>query len=140
MDLLSLAWVFAIAGAAIGLGELIYFADGYLPHQVAAIALWVGIPMPAAAWFGVRLVRSPAGARMLATGLGVALALGLFGLWDVTVGPGKDESLSGLIVITMPAYQIAFLASTLMALWLMAKRHVSTSASDGSTDRDGGRA
>jgi len=140
MDLLRLGWVFAIAGAAVGLFELYHFSDGYLPRQWLPIALWAGLPLPLAAWLGGKLVRSHPAQRILTMGLGMALALGLFGLWDVTLGPGKNESLNGLVVITIPAYQIALLAPTLMALWLIRRREVSASASDGPTGPGGGRA
>jgi hypothetical protein len=129
VDLLRLGWVFAIAGSAIGLAELAYFSDGYLPRQWLPIALWAGMPMPLSCWLGAKLARTRLAARVMATGLGAALALGAFGLWDVTLGPGQHESLSGLIVITVPAYQLAVLAVTLVATWLAARGAVSSPAS-----------
>jgi len=140
MNFLRLGWAFALAGAAIGLFELYYFSDGYQPRQWLPIALWVGVPLPLAAWIGGKLSQTHPAQRILTMGLGVALALGLFGLWDVTLGPGKNESLNGLIVVTMPAYQIALLAPTLMAIWLVRRRQVTASASDGPTGQGGGRA
>jgi hypothetical protein len=140
MDLLRLGWAFALAGAAIGLFELYYFSSGYEPRQWLPIALWAGLPMPLTAWIGGKLARSHPAQRILTMGLGIALALGLFGLWDVTLGPGRNESLNGLIVVTMPAYQIALLAPTLMAMWLVGRRDVSASASDGPRGPGGGRA
>jgi hypothetical protein len=140
MDLLRLGWAFAFAGAAIGVFELYYFSGGYEPRQWLPIALWAGLPMPLTAWLGGKLAGTPQAQRILAMGLGVGLALGLFGLWDVTLGPGRNESLSGLVVITMPAYQIALLAPTLMAMWLVRRRELSVSASDGPRGPGGGRA
>lgn len=125
MDLARLGWAFALAGSAIGLFELLHFSDGYEPRQWLPIALWAGAPLPLAAWLGGKLAGSHQAQRILTVGLGLALALGLFGLWDVTLGPGRNESLSGLVVITMPAYQIALLAPTLMTLWLVRRKDVS---------------
>jgi hypothetical protein len=135
VDLLRLGWVFAIAGAAIGLAELVYFSDGYLPRQWLPIALWAGLPMPMACWLGAKLTRTRLAARILAMGFGVALAFGIFGLWDVTLGPGQHESLNGLIVITVPAYQLAVLAVTLLATWLAGRRVVNSPVSGGSAGR-----
>jgi hypothetical protein len=125
MDLARLGWAFALAGSAIGLFELYHFSDGYEPRQWLPIALWAGVPLPLAAWLGGKLVGTYRAQRILTVGLGIALALGLFGLWDVILGPGRNESLSGLVVITMPAYQIALLAPTLMTLWLVRRNDIS---------------
>ena len=115
---LKLARLFAVAGSLIALGELFYFSDGYLPRQLLLIALWAGGLMPLAYWIGKRLVKSARGAMVLTVGLGLAMGLGLFGFWDVIFGSGREESLAGLIVVVMPAYQLAILMVTLILVWL----------------------
>jgi hypothetical protein len=115
---LSLARLFAVTGSIVALAELVYFSDGFLPRQLLPIALWAGGLMPLAYWIGKRLVKSPRAAVVLTAGLGLALALGLFGFWDVTFGSGREESLAGLIVIVMPAYLLAVLTVTLILVWL----------------------
>jgi hypothetical protein len=115
---LSLARYFAFAGAFVGLAQLFYFSDGYLLRQLPVIALWAGATMPLAYWIGKLLVKTTRGARVLTAGLGLALALGIFGFWDVTLGSGREESLAGLIVIFMPAYQLAVLVVALVLAWL----------------------
>jgi hypothetical protein len=119
MSNLSLARLFAIAGSIVALAELFYFSDGYLPRQLLPIALWAGALLPLAFWIGRRLAKSARAATVLAAGLGLALALGLFGFWDVTFGSGREESLAGLIVIVMPAYQLAVLTVTLILVWII---------------------
>ena len=115
---LTPARLFAIAGSIVALAELIHFSDGYLPRQLLPIALWAGGLMPLAYWVGKRLVKSARSAMVLTAGLGIALGLGLFGFWDVVFGSGREESLAGLIVIVMPAYQLAVLAVTLILVWI----------------------
>jgi hypothetical protein len=114
----ALALVLALAVAAINLGELVYFSDGYLPHQILAILFWAVLPAPAAYWLANRLVRDARAAKVVCTGLGLALALGLLGAWDVVLGPGRDEPLNGLIVVSVPLYQNPLLVLTLLAAWL----------------------
>jgi hypothetical protein len=55
-------------------------------------------------------------------GSGAALALGAYGAWDVTLGPGRDESLSGLILIGVPVYQNALFLAGLLIAWLVERR------------------
>jgi hypothetical protein len=111
MPYARLALFLAILTAAIGLGELVYFRAGYLPRQWLPIILWAAVPAPLFYWLASLVVRSVPAARIVCTALGLALALGAYGAWDVTLGPGRDESLSGLILIGVPVYQNAlFLA------------------------------
>ena len=44
---------------------------------------------------GSKLVRSYSGQRILTMGLGMGFALGLFGLWDVTLGPEGTKASMG---------------------------------------------
>lgn len=98
-----------VSVAAINFAELIHFSSGYLPRQILAILLWAVLPAPFLAWLGVRFARSRTAATILCTALTIALAIGLFGAWDVFLGPGKDEPLSGLIVVVGPTAQNALL-------------------------------
>ncbi len=113
-----LALALAFAAAAIGLAELVYFSSGYLPRQWGPILLWASLPPLAAYWIATRFVRSTPAAAIICVGFGMALALGAWGLWDVTLGRGRGESLSGLIVIGMPAYQNVILVISLLAAWI----------------------
>ena len=124
----GLTLAFALAIAAINLGELLYFSPGYLPRQIGLIALWAGLPAPLVWFIGTRFIIKRQAARVLLGGLGIALALGAFGAWDVTIGPGRNESLSGLIVIMMPAYQNALILVSLIVAWIV-ERRIRSSAS-----------
>jgi hypothetical protein len=117
-----IALVLALAVAAINLGELAYFSDGYLVQQYLPIFLWAVLPAAAVYWLGTRLLAAALPAKLLCAGLGVALTLGLFGAWDVFLGPGRDEPLSGLIVIAAPAYQNFVLLVALFVAWLVERR------------------
>jgi hypothetical protein len=118
----------AIATAAIGLAELVYFSSGYLPRQWGPILLWASLPPLAAYAVATLFVRSTPAAAIICVGLGMALALGAWGIWDVTLGPGRDESLSGLIVIAMPAYQSVILVISLLTAWITERRFRSASS------------
>ena len=123
-----LALILAVLTAAIGLGELVYFSAGYLPRQWLPIIIWAAVPALLFYWLASRFVRSVPAARIICTALGLALAIGAYGAWDVTLGPGRNESLSGLIVIGVPAYQnMLFLAGLLIA-WIVERRFRSASA------------
>jgi hypothetical protein len=113
-----LALLLAAAIAAVNLGELAWFSNGYLPRQMAAIALWAGLPAPVAYLLGARTLRSGWGARILIGAMALALGVGLFGAWDVLLGPGREEPLNGLIVVVAPTYQNAVLALGLVAAWI----------------------
>jgi len=110
MPYARLALLLAILTAAIGLGELVYFSAGYLPRQWLPIILWAAVPAP-----------------LFYTALGLALAIGAYGAWDVTLGPGRNESLSGLIVIGVPAYQNALFLAGLLIAWIVERRFKSAS-------------
>lgn len=122
------ALVLATLIAAIGVGELVYFSDGYLPRQWLVIALWVVIPVLFAYWLAARFFRSTAAATIVCAALALALALGVFGAWDVTLGPGRNESLNGLVVVGVPAYQYALLAVSWVIAWIIDRRAKSASA------------
>jgi hypothetical protein len=55
----------------------------------------------------------------LAAGLALALALGMWTYWDAFLGPSRDESLAGLIVLFAPLYQLAGLALTVLLARLL---------------------
>ena len=97
-----LALVLAVLIAVIGVGELAYFSHGYLPRQWPPIVLWAAVPPLLAWWLATRFVRSRWGAFVICAALALALAFAAFGAWDVTLGPGRNESLGGLIVIMGP--------------------------------------
>jgi hypothetical protein len=122
MPYARLALFLAILTAAIGLGELVYFRAGYLPRQWLPIILWAAVPAPLFYWLASLVVRSVPAARIVCTALGLALALGAYGAWDVTLGPGRDESLSGLILIGVPVYQNALFLAGLLIAWLVERR------------------
>ena len=126
MPYARLALLLAILTAAIGLGELVYFSAGYLPRQWLPIILWAAVPAPLFYWLASRFVRSVPAARIICAALGLALALGAYGAW-VTLGPGRDESLSGLIVIGVPAYQNALFLAGLLIAWIVERRFRSAS-------------
>lgn len=128
MPFSRLALVLASLIAAIGLAELVYFSAGYLPRQWLPIVLWAAVPALLACWLATRFVRSTVAAYVVCTALGLALALGAYGAWDVTLGPGRDESLNGLIVISVPAYQNAMLLIGLVLAWIVERRVRSASA------------
>lgn len=79
MPFSRLALVLATLIAAIGVGELVYFSDGYLPRQWLVIALWVVVPVLFAYWLAIRFFRSTAAARIVCAAFALALALGVFG-------------------------------------------------------------
>ena len=110
MDLLRLGWAFALAGAAIGLFELYYFSGGYEPRQWLPDCS-VGRLTHAAHGVDRRQARADAIRRSGYRHDGSRDWLSpsdLFGLWDVTLGPGRNESLSGLMVIRCPPIRSRF--------------------------------
>jgi len=121
MPYARLALLLAILTAAIGLGELVYFSAGYLPRQWLPIILWAAVPAPLFYWLASRFVRSVPAARIICAALGLALALGAYGAW-VTLGPGRDESLSGLILSGVPVYQTALFLAGLFIAWIVERR------------------
>ncbi len=93
------ALVLAAFTGAIGLAELIYFSAGYLPRQWGPIVLWAALPAPLACWLATRFARSKDAAAIMCATLLLALALGAFGAWDVTLGPNRHPSINGLVVV-----------------------------------------
>jgi hypothetical protein len=126
----AVALVLALATGAVNLAELVAFSDGYLPRQILLIALWAVLPALGVYWLGKRFIRSALPAKLLCGGLGLALALGAFGAWDVFLGPGRDEPLNGLIVVMVPTYQNLVLLVSFVASWLVEWR-LRSSASAG---------
>ena len=114
-----LAVVLAAATAAVNMFELAWFGDGYLARQIAAIVAWAGLAAPAACLLGLKTIRTVPAALCVCAGLVLALLLGLYGAWNVLWGPGRDEPLRGLIVVTAPAYQNALLLASLLLAWLV---------------------
>ncbi len=141
------AWIYCVSGGCLhlrvrpsGCFELYYFSGGYEPRQWLPIALWAGLPMPLTAWIGGKLARSHPAQRILTMGLGWDWRSGCSGSGTSRSVQAGTKALMGLIVVTMPAYQIALLAPTLMAMWLVGRRDVSASASDEPRGQGGGRA
>jgi hypothetical protein len=86
------------------------------------IVVWIAVPIPLAYWLGTRLARTNASFAVLLFGLWVALAFSAWVYWDITWGPARrTESMSGLLFIFGPLYQLGWLAAVLLIAALIGR-------------------
>jgi hypothetical protein len=94
----------AVVYAALGL-------DSYEAALRPLIFVWIAVPLALGYWLGARLARTNASFAMVLFGLFVAFAFSAWAYWDITWGPSRrTESLSGLLFIFAPLYQLGWLA------------------------------
>jgi hypothetical protein len=96
---------------------------GFSPFQAAVLAVWVASPIPVGYWLAKRISRSRAAWWIVTLGLGTSFAFGAWLYWDAFLGPSsRSESLSGLIVLHGPLYQLVLVLIALCIAWLVERR------------------
>jgi hypothetical protein len=86
------------------------------------ILLWIAVPIPLAYWLGTKLARTNASFAVLLFGLFVAFAFVAWAYWDITWGPARRaESMSGLLFIFGPLYQLGWLTVVLLIAALIGR-------------------
>ncbi len=105
-------------------GKLFFLqAGGFRPRMALLLAFWAAVPLPAGYRAATRAVTGVNAWRIVVAGLALAFAGGAWLYWDAFLGPSsRAESLSGLVVLHGPLYQLALLAVALCAAWAIDRR------------------
>jgi hypothetical protein len=108
--LLALLWPFVC------LAVFFLMQVGFSQLQALVLTVWIAVPLPLAYWVATRFATTSTAWSIVTGGLAVAFAGGAWLYWDAFLGPSsRTESLSGLIVLHAPIYQLVLLALALLA-------------------------
>jgi hypothetical protein len=100
----------------------VYGLDNFERQLRPFIFVWMAVPIPLAYWLGLKLARTSASFAVVLFGLVVALALVAWMYWEITWGVSRHtESMSGLLFVFAPLYQLGWLAAVLAVAALMGR-------------------
>jgi hypothetical protein len=86
------------------------------------IFIWIAAPIPFACWLGTRLARTNASFAVVLFGLFIAFVFGAWAYWGITWGAARrTESMSGLLFIFGPLYQLGWLVMALLIAALIGR-------------------
>jgi hypothetical protein len=89
--------------------------DSYEASLRPFIFVWIAVPIALGYWLGAKLARTNASFAVVLFGLFVAFAFSAWVYWDITWGrAAREESMSGLLFIFAPVYQLGWLAVVLL--------------------------
>jgi hypothetical protein len=92
----------------------VYGLDNYEWQLRPFIFVWMAAPIPLAYWLGTRLAHTRTAFAVVLLGLIVAFAVAAWLYWEITWGQSRaTESMSGLLFIFVPLYQLGWLATVL---------------------------
>jgi len=92
----------------------LYGLDNYEWQLRPFILVWMSVPIPLAYWLGTKFARTSTSFAIVLLGLIAALAFAAWAYWEITWGVSRHtESMSGLLFVFAPLYQLGGLAAVL---------------------------
>lgn len=120
---LMLMRVLAALGPLTGLIVLLFLTEFFPPAWRVPLGLWTALPLPLGYWIGRKVARDRCSEAVVLAGLAAAALFAIWAYWDAFLGPSsRTESLSGLILLFGPLYQLAGLTVVLVAAWLLGRQ------------------
>jgi hypothetical protein len=115
MPLVNVARLLAVLWLPLSIGVYFLMLNGFKPSQALILTPWVAAPLPLGLWLGSKVAVTPAAWWAVVAGLALAFAMGAWLYWDAFLGrSSREESLSGLIVLVAPLYQMVVIGLALL--------------------------
>jgi hypothetical protein len=115
MPLVNVARLLAFLWMPLSIGVYFLMLNGFKPNQALILTPCVAAPLPLGLWLGRKVAGTETAWWAVVAGLALAFAMGAWLYWDAFLGrSSREESLSGLIVLVAPLYQIVVIGLALL--------------------------